>query len=276
MRAELRPLLAPPRCVGRAQLAADLRKLGVKSGRNLLIHCSLRRIGQVEGGAAELLGAIKDVSGPAATLVVPTQTPLNSLSSRTFLAATGSLSATDRAQFIAGMRGFDPAQTPSTGMGALAEYVRTQSVARRSSHPQTSFAALGPGAQACTSVHDLDCHLGERSPLGWLYTSDAEVLLLGVGFSVCTAFHLAEYRLLGVRPRRRYHCFTIEQGCRTECEFTDIDLDDSDFGKLGAAFEEENPVHHGQVGHAECRLLSLRTAVDFACRWLQTHRSPSG
>jgi aminoglycoside 3-N-acetyltransferase len=232
----------------------------------------MRRVGPVEGDAATLLGAIREVAGPAATLVVPTQTALNSLSSRAFLADTAGLGPAQRARYIADMPGFDPATTPSTGMGALAEYVRTRPAAARSSHPQVSFAALGPAAAACTSVHDLDCHLGERSPLGWLYQADAAILLLGVGYSACTAFHLAEYRRPGTPPLRRYHCFTGSGETRTAREFTDIDLDDSDFKVLGAALDTTAIPRHGQVGAARCRLLPLRQAVDFAWAWLTDHR----
>jgi len=178
------------------------------------------------------------------------------------------------------MPGFDPASTPSAGMGILAEYLRTRPSAKRSSHPQTSFAAIGPRASACVSVHDLDCHIGERSPLGWLYAAGAAILLLGVGYSACTAFHLAEYRLPGELPRRRYHCFTGEGGTRVEREFTDIALDDSDFAALGAELESAAGrdttygLRKGQVGSAACRLVPLRTAVDFACSWLEIHRKP--
>lgn len=258
--------------VGLDQLAADLRSLGLRRGQDLLIHCSLRQIGQIDGGAATLLDAIMDVAGPEATLVVPTHTTLNSLTSDAFHAATAGLDADERARFIAAMPGFDPASTPSTGMGALAEYVRTRPSARRSSHPQVSFAALGPGARSCTSVHDLDCHLGDRSPLGWLYAADAAILLLGVGYSACTAFHLAEYRLPGVPPRRSYHCFTGEGGTRVEHEFTDIDLHDSDFELLGAELDTTSGVRRARVGSAKCRLVQLRAAVDFAGAWLATHR----
>ena len=181
----------------RTRLTSDLQALGLQQGQDLLIHCSFRQIGIVAGGTATLLTSLRDVAGPEATLVVPTQTSLNSLSSRAFLAATGDLDPAERTRFIAAMEGFDPATTPSTGMGAFAEHLRLQRTAMRSSHPQTSFAALGPAAQACTSVHDLECHLGERSPLGWLYERNAAILLLGVGYSACTAFHLAEYRLSG-------------------------------------------------------------------------------
>ena len=264
--------------LGRDQLAADLRSLGLQAGQDLLIHCSLRRVGHIDGGAATLMDALRDVAGPEATLVVPTQTTRNSLTSSTFLAATAGLDAEERARFIAAMPGFLATSTPSSGMGVFAQYLRTRPSASRSSHPQVSFAAIGPRARACTSVHDLDCHLGDRSPLGWLYAADAAILLLGVGYSACTAFHLAEYRLPGVPPRRTYRCFTTEGGTRVEHEFTDVDLDDSDFELLGAKLEStagedaSSPLRRGQIGSAACRLMPLRMAVDFARSWLEVHR----
>ena len=264
--------------VGRDQLVADLRSLGLRRGPDLLIHCSLRQVGRIDGGAATLLAAILEVAGPEATLVVPTQTTLNSLTSRAFLSATAGLDAEERARFVAAMPGFDPARTPSTGMGAFAEHLRTHPSAARSGHPQVSFAAIGPGARACTSVHDLDCHLGDRSPLGWLYAAQAAILLLGVGYSACTAFHLAEYHLPGVPPRRLYRCFTAQGQTRVEHEFTDIELDDSDFGMLGSELESTVErgalpgLRRGRVGEATSRLVALRTAVDFARSWLTVHR----
>jgi aminoglycoside N3'-acetyltransferase len=270
-----------PGLAGRDRLAADLRSLGLRRGQDLLIHCSLRQFGRIDGGPAALLDAILDVAGPKATLVVPTHTTLNSLSSRAFLAATAGLDVDARARFVAAMPGFDPASTPSTGMGALAEYVRTCPSAHRSSHPQASFAAIGPRAHACTLTHDLDCHLGDRSPLGWLYAADAAILLLGVGYSACTAFHLAEYRLPGVLPRRSYRCFVTRGGTRLEYEFTGVDLDDRDFELLGADLESADgpdltsALRRGQVGSAACRLVPFRLAVDFARSWLAIHRLTS-
>jgi aminoglycoside 3-N-acetyltransferase len=212
--------------------------------------------------------------------VVPSQTTLNSLTSNAFLAATVGLNAEERGRYFAAMPGFNPASTPSNGMGVFAEFVRMHPSAYRSNHPQVSFAALGPGALACTSVHDLHCHLGDRSPLGWLYAADAAILLLGVGYSVCTAFHLAEYRQAGVPPLRRYRCFTSHRA-RVEHDFTGVALDDSDFELLGADLDSDAArdiapaVRCGQVGAAACRLISLRRAVDFAHTWLAVHRDRS-
>lgn len=269
-----RPSGAP---VSRDLLAADLRRLGLRRGQDLLIHCSLRQIGPLEGGATTLLDALLDVAGPEATFVVPSQTTLNSLTSRDFHAAVAGLDEDERARFVAVMPGFDPAQTPSHGMGAFAEYLRTRPSAVRSSHPQASFAALGPQARACTSVHDLDCHLGDRSPLGWLYAADAAVLLLGVEYTACTAFHLAEYRLPQTPPVQVYHCFTAKEGRRIEHEFTAAALDDCDFAQLGTALEVITPaaLRQGRVGSGIGRMVPLRAAVDFGVSWLTIHRRRS-
>jgi len=256
-------------------IVSDLRSLDLRPGQDLLVHCSMRRLGPVAGGAATLLAAIRDVASPAATLVVPTHTTWNSLTSRTFLAATAGLDASARARHIANLPGFDQASTPSAGMGVFAEHVRTRPGARRSAHPQSSFAALGPGAGSAMSRHDLDCHLGERSPLGWLYDAGAAIALIGVGYSVCAAFHLAEYRLSGDLPLRRYHCFVASGGERRQCTFTDIDLADDDFELIGAALDDSRSTdaadapRRGRVARADAIWLPMRGAVDFARSWMK-------
>jgi aminoglycoside 3-N-acetyltransferase len=245
-----------------------LRALGVRPGQDLLVHCSMRRVGPVPGGAATLLRALRSATGPQATIVVPAQTTMTSLSSRAFRAATDALDAEGMARFVASMAAFDPASTPSSGMGVFAELVRATPGSARSAHPLASFAALGPRAAECMAAHDMDCHLGEGSPLGWLYQADAAVLLLGVGYSVCTAFHLAEYRLPQPPAWREYRCLVAAEGERRVFSFTDIELYADDFSRLGERVDREPFVRRGQVGSAQgCRLLPIRGAVDFAAAW---------
>jgi len=249
------------------RLVADLRSLGVRHEQDLLVHCSMRQVGPVDGGAATLLAAIQDVAGPAATIVVPAQTTWTSPTSRAFRAATAGLDQDEYARYVATLPSFDPASTPSAGMGAFAEYVRTRPGARRSAHPQSSFAALGPGAAACTSGHDPHCNLGEQSPLRWLYDAGAAILLLGVDYAVCATFHLAEYRV----PR--------------EAPVRGADLDDSDFTQLGAALDaawldgvarpdadHDTAPRRGLVGMGVSRRVPVRIAVDFAVGWLVGNR----
>lgn len=262
-----------------ARLAADLAAVGVRAGQDVLVHCSMRRIGPVAGGPATLLAALRQVAGPEATVVVPAQTVGNSTTSPAFRAATERLDAAGRAAYEARLPGFDPATTPSEGMGIFAEHVRRQPGAGRSGHPITSFAALGRRAVEFTEVHDLDCHLGERSPLGRLYAAGAAVLLLGVGYDRCTALHLAEYRPearkpAGPPPERANRCYVRVDGRRERREFPAPALDASDFPQIGAAIEAHLPVRHGAVGSAAARLLDLRAVVDFATTWMAEHRRP--
>ncbi|WP_328424781.1 MULTISPECIES: AAC(3) family N-acetyltransferase [unclassified Micromonospora] len=261
-----------PPALGRPRLAADLRALGVRPGACLLVHCGLRRVGPLERGPATLAGALRDVLGPAGTLLVPTQTAGNSTTSRTYLAATAGMDAAQLARYEAALPGWDGRTTPSQRMGALAEFVRCAPGAVRSDHPQTSFAALGPRARQLTDRHDLDCHLGERSPMGALCAADGQILLLGVGYEACSALHLAEYRLPVPPPERDYRCFRLVDGRRVRLDFRALDLDDSDFPTVGAALDGEPFVRHGRVGRASARLLPLRATVDFAVGWLAANR----
>ncbi len=261
------------------RLAADLAALGIRAGQDLLVHCSMRRIGPVAGGPAALLAALRRVTGPDATVVVPAQTVGNSTTSPAFRAATDGLDEAGRAAYEARLPGFDPVNTPSEGMGILAEHVRQQPGAARSGHPITSFAALGGRAVEFTELHDLDCHLGERSPLGRLYAAGAAVLLLGVGYARCTALHLAEYRPearrpAGPPPERAYRCYVLVGGRRERRDFHAPVLDASDFPELGAAIDAHLPVRRGLVGAAPSTLLDLRAAVDFATTWMAGHRRP--
>ncbi|MFG1780579.1 aminoglycoside N(3)-acetyltransferase [Micromonospora sp. NPDC049048] len=257
----------------RDTLTADLRALGLPPGATVLVHCALSRVGRLAGGPAALLAALRDVLGGAGTVVVPAQTAGNSTTSRAFRLATAGMGAAEVAAAEAAIVPFDPRRSPAEGMGVFAEHVRRQPGTSRSRHPQTSFAALGPDAVRLTAVHDLDCHLGERSPLGALYAADAVVLLLGVDWSVCTAFHLAEYRLRRLPADRAYRCYVRDgAGRRVRRDFRAPDLHDTDFPLIGRALAATGAVRRGRVGGADCRLTGLRVAVDFARGWMDEHR----
>jgi aminoglycoside 3-N-acetyltransferase len=154
----------------------------------------------------------------------------------------------------------------------LAEHVRTLPGAVRSSHPQTSFAATGPRAAELMARHDVDCLLGDRSPLAALCAAGAYALHLGTGYERATAFHLGEWRASG--RRREYRCKTAgAAGEGTWVSFTDVDYDDGDFPRLGAWFEERSgAVDRGPVGSAEALLYPVRAAADHAESWVLDRR----
>ncbi|MGW6916152.1 aminoglycoside N(3)-acetyltransferase [Kitasatospora sp. NPDC054939] len=256
----------------RAELAGRLRHLGVQEGQVLLVQASLRALGEVAGGAEEVVEALLDVLGRGSgTLVVYTSTPENSLTSRLVRTMTAGWSPERIAAWRAGMPAFDPLTTPcSPSMGMLPELVRRRPGALRSSHPQASFAALGVRAEEITRVHDLDCHLGDRSPLARLYELDARVLAIGVDFDKFTGFHLADLRMPGA-GRRQYGCvLKAPDGSRRWEYFEGDELDDLHFGRLGKeVLAESAGIVEGRIGDAFTRLVPLREAVDLAERVLR-------
>jgi aminoglycoside 3-N-acetyltransferase len=263
-------------------LATELGRLGVRPGETLLVHSSLSALGWVCGGAEAVLEALCRAVGRRGTLVMPTQTCDNT---NPALWCNPPVPEDWWQLIAAATPAYDPARSPSRGMGQVPELFRTWPGVRRSGHPQHSFAARGRLARHITARHPLDASLGEASPLGALYRADARILLLGAPWDSCTALHLAEYRsdwpgrawadeFAAVRPRG---------GGRRWVRFRLLQTDTGDFARLGTDFEAACAGGHldggdrpamvrGTVALAECRLIGMRPLVDFAVDWLAAHR----
>lgn len=257
---------AGPLCT-RESIATELGRAGLRPGETVLVHSSLSSLGWVCGGADAVVLALLDALGDDGTLVVPTHSGDNSDPARWQYPPVPEAWWDD---IRASMPPYDPRITRTRGVGVIPEVVRNWPGAVRSAHPQTSFAAIGPRTAEVVAGHDLDCQLGERSPLARLEELGARVLLLGAGFGSCTAFHLAEYRIQAPEVDNSFAIRT-PQG-RRWTTVRDISPDDDGFEELGAAFSEARPVRHGRVGAAVTRLFSLADAVAYAEVWLAARR----
>jgi len=255
--------------ITRQKIAADLRALGVKSGMILLVHSSLSAIGWAPGGPVAAVQALMDALTPTGTLVMPAHTgDYSDPSEWRHPPVPEDWWPIIREHTPA----FDPAVTPTRGIGRIAETFRTWPDVLRSYHPHMSFAAWGRYAEQITADHSLDYGLGEGSPLARVYDLNGWVLLLGVGFANNTSFHLAEYRVPNP-PLKPAGGPILEDGQRVWKVMDDIDYDDEPFAALGADFEATGGVDVGKVGLAECRLFRQLSAVDFAVTWLAEKRA---
>ncbi|KAJ5815600.1 aminoglycoside acetyltransferase [Penicillium riverlandense] len=260
-------LVKEPLCT-RQSLVNDLRNLGIKEGEIILLHSSLSSLGWVSGGAVTVIHALLDTLSDTGTLIVPSHSGDNSDPGKWQKPAVPEeWHATIRDT----MPGYDARTTRTWRMGAIAETVRTWPGAVRSAHPQTSFAAVGCKAAELVADHAVDCLLGNESPLARLEAANARILLLGVGFELCTAFHLAEYRVSTTQENVSFAVCTPNG--REWMTVQDTALSEDGFDRLGLDFERDRPVTRGIVGGAFARLFSLPSAVDYAQSWLPKHRS---
>jgi aminoglycoside 3-N-acetyltransferase len=250
-------------------LLQDLRQLGIKEGDLLIVHTSLKSLGWVCGGAQTVIMALQASVGKEGTIVMPAQSGDWSDPKEWGNPAVPS----EWFDIIyENMPAFDPYLTPTRGMGKVAELFLRLPGTVRSQHPQVSFSANGKLAEVLMADHPLSPQFGKASPLGKLMKANAWVLLLGVGYDSCTSFHLSE-ALIAKMPWKRSGSAFMEQGERVFKWFEDFDYDNDDFEMIGKAFEVEGNVLKGKVGHAECRLFSMKEGVWFAKRWMEQHRS---
>lgn len=250
------------------QMVQELQALGIQEGDILLVHSSLSSLGWVCGGPQAVVEALFSAVGTSGTLVMPAQS-----GDWSDPAEWGNPAVPEPWVNIIyqEMPAFDPAVTPTRGMGRIAEMFRVYPGSLRSNHPQVSFTANGSQADFIVSEHALTPQFGDGSPLGKLYGLNAKVLLLGAGFGSCTSFHLAETRLKDM-PVKKMGAAIRENGERLWKWFEDFAYDSEDFADIGEAYKPLGKIRSGQIGNAACFLFPLREGVDFAAQWLERNR----
>lgn len=100
-----------------ASIAADLRSLGCPEAGTLLVHASLASMGAVPGGAPTVVRALLAALGPDGTLVVPSFTAGNSLTSPMYVSRTRGMTDRQLRAYHDTMEPFRTLSTPSQGMG---------------------------------------------------------------------------------------------------------------------------------------------------------------
>lgn len=219
------------------EIVGGLRELGLGQGDLVTLHSSLKSLGHVEGGGHAVIGALLETIGPEGTILMP--------------AFSFPLKSQDEPIF-------DVRETPSC-VGLISELFRREYATHRSVHLSHSYSAAGPLAQELTT-HRLDITpCGEESPLGKFMGRDGKILLLGVGYNSCTAFHVVEERM-----KASYMRFEANPKAKYRLNGEVLPLPSKilsrpfsyDFTIMREEFRAHGVIREGKVGEATCTLMS--------------------
>lgn len=149
----------------------DAKRLGIRENGNLLVHASLRSLGEVPGGAETVIQGLLAALGDDGTLLMP---------------------ALSYATVNADNPVFDVLNTPSC-VGALPEYFRKRKGTLRSVHPTHSVCGAGCETEFLLNDHRKDTTpCGPNSPYRKLSELGGQILFIGCGMSSNTSMHAVE------------------------------------------------------------------------------------
>lgn len=152
-------------------LRKDLEKLGIPQSGTLLVHSSMKSIGEVEGRADTVLDVLMDYFKDEGLLVLPTITWSN---------------VNDKQPI------FNVRETPSV-VGILPQLFRQRPGVIRSLHPTHSVAAWGREAAAFVEGHErFDSPASFFSPWHRLILLKAKIMFLGCNVASNTFMHGVE------------------------------------------------------------------------------------
>jgi aminoglycoside N3'-acetyltransferase len=230
--------------ITRDQVVEQLRALGVEPAGVLVVHTAFSKVAPIDDGPRGLIDALRSALWPDGTLVMPSMTDDDD-------------------------QPFDPASSPCTSMGVVAETFWRLPGVLRSDSPH-AFAAAGPRAAEITAPHPVDVPHGTDSPIGRACALDAQVLLLGVGHDADTTIHLAEL-LAGVRYRRPAHATVLRHGQPVRVDYGENDSCCARFALVDQWLDAEGKQRRGVVGHAEARLARARDIITAVTERLGHH-----
>lgn len=184
------------------QWVTALRDLGLGPTSRLLVHACLPAFRHDTGGPTALLGAL---TAESEMVVMPAFTRRTMVTPRTGPADNGIVYGESPGNLEAEF--FHPALPVDADQGEVAETLRRQPRADRSSHPILSFA--GVDAKEVLAAQTLDEPLGTIRALA---DADADVVLIGADHKSNLSLHLAE-RIAGRRTFVRWAL--TEQGVAT-------------------------------------------------------------
>ena len=253
----------------REQLAKDLRGLGVGANDIVMLHASVRAVGEVAGGPDQIHLALKDVLTTEGTLMMYASCP-----SYYDEVGRGMLTKEQEGEIQEKLPAFDPITARSArDNGTLVEFLRTYPGSRVNRHV-ARFVVWGKQADYLISDQPWNYAFGLHSPLDRFLALDGRVLLLGSDHDAVTFLHYVEH--VAEIPGKRIARFQVpvqQDGRRLWRDMEEFDTSGDGvhanwperfFAKIVDAYLTETGNQGGRVGGAMSYLLSARGLLDLA------------
>ncbi|MDC0673125.1 aminoglycoside 3-N-acetyltransferase [Nannocystis radixulma] len=249
-------------------LARECAELGVEPGDTLMVHASLRAVGEVLGGPDALIEAILAAVGPDGTMMmyIGSPSPLDDT-------GRGIYSAADEAFIAEHCPPFDPYRTRANReFGALAEFFRGHPRVRCSANAGMRMAAVGARADLLTRDHAASYGMGAGSPLERLCQAGGKLLLLGSDPDNTTLLHYAE-AVAPIEGKRvaRVRVPVLADGARVWLDVEEFDSangikdwPERFFADIVERFVAAGHARSGPIGAAHSHLIPAQALVDYA------------
>lgn len=224
-------------------LTEDFKRLGINQNDSVLIHSSMKSIGEVNGGADTVLDVFCAYLAENGNVALPSH----------------SWSAINAEHNI-----FDPEKEPSC-VGILTEIFRKRKGVLRSLHPTHSIAIMGKDKEYFVrDEHLIDTPCGRKGCWGKLLDMDFKIMFLGCSTKRNTYLHgveewcevpdrlTDEYQDLKIvmpdgtifdRPMRRHH------SSRHHAKGTDVS---NNYDRIQPFMKERGLAVKGKFGGADC------------------------
>ncbi len=253
----------------RQHLAADFRALGITPGDVVMVHASVRAVGEVAGGPDEIHLALKEALTAEGTMLMYAGCPRY-----VDEVGRGNLSAREEAEVLEKLPPFD-AQTARSARdhGILVEFLRTYPGSRVNEHP-ARFVAWGKQADYLFSSQPWHYAFGHDSALDRFVALDGTILLLGCDHDTVTFLHYVEH-IADIADKRvaRFKIPVVENGTRVWRDMKEFDTSGDGvhpnwperfFARLVDSYLAAARNSGGFVGNAAAYLLSARELLGFA------------
>jgi aminoglycoside 3-N-acetyltransferase len=253
----------------RHELADGFRRLGAASGDTVMLHASVRAVGEVAGGPDHIHLAMKDALTDRGTLVMYASCPAHYDE-----VGRGNLSADQEREVLEKLPAFDPfTARAQRENGTLVEFFRTSPGSKVNAHV-ARFVVWGQHADHLIASQPWNYAFGHGSLFDRFVGLKGKILLLGCDHDNVTFLHYAEH-IVDIPNKRvaRFRVPVAENGRRVWRDMEEFDTSgkgahphwpDGFFSRIVGGYLARTNNHGGHVGDARCFLLDASGLLEFA------------